>query len=627
MATRCAGPAGLVWAVPTGFTPEDAGDAGIVAIGGEGGERLIAFDGRLHHRADLIAALGRRRIHGWADSALFAYAWKHWGEGALRHVDGEFAAAVWDPTRKTLTALCSPLRAPPLHFAVNRRRAIVATTPRAIFAWGDLPRRLDDAQLAGSLVLHQVDARATYWRDVQSLAPGETLTITPASWRVRRHYELGARVREVRLPRDSDYIDAADEQLKAAVGDALRCTGTPSILLSGGLDSTSVAVTALGLLRDRPGSAPLTSFTAVPEKGWDGRLRRGEVGDEGPLVRLLRDAHPELNARFVDAAGLDHDHGLARFIETAEAPPRNPNNLPWLLECRRLCRTAGGRTLLTGNVGNATLSFGGLPRFPSLLRTGRWRTLWREAAALHSPRPLRTALKFAVPPLLPAWARAKVNARWHRGFADWRSYSPIHPSFARDMRVGETARRWGLGIYFSLAGSCREQQMQMLLDPEVQGSAFRSKNLAWSAIHGVAERNPLVDRRFVEWCLGLPDKQYLHLGQARRLVRRLMHGRLPAEVLAGPIGVQGADMHLRLGRDLRRVRSMFEDWRSDPEVAGRLDLDRLLRVLDDWPNGRPLSPAEHPEWRLVRQGVGRALAHGRFIRWATGEAAALARRA
>ena len=622
MAKRCAGPAVLLRAVSAGFTPEDAGDAGIAAIGGEDGGRLLAFDGHLHHRADLIAALGRRNIRDWADSALFARAWELWGEGALQRLDGEFAALLWDPARKTLTALCSPLRAPPLYFAVNGRRAIVATAPRAIFAWGDPPRRLDDAQLAGSLVLQQVDARATYWRDVLSLAPGEALTITPTSWRIRRHYELAARVRDVRLPRDSDYIDAADELLKAAVGSAMRSVETPAILLSGGLDSTTVAVTALGLLRDRPGGAPLMSFTAVPEKAWDGRVRRGEVADEGPLVRLIKDAHPELDARFVDAAGLGHDHGLMRFIEVAEAPPRNPNNLPWILECRRLSRAAGRRTLLTGNAGNATLSFGGLPRLAALLRTGRWRTLRREAAARYGRRPLRAALKFALPPLLPAWARAKVNARWHPGFADWRSYSPIHPSFARDMQVEETARRHGRGIHYSLAGTCREQQMQLLLNPEAQGGAARSRTLAWSAIQDVAERSPLVDRRFVEWCLGLPDEQYLHLGQDRRLVRRLMRGRLPAEVLTSPLGVQGADMHLRLSRDLGRIRSTFEDWRSDPEVAGRLDLDRLLRVLGDWPNARPLSPADHPEWRLVRQGVGRALAHGRFIRWATGSGAA-----
>ena len=614
MATERSGPTCIVRAASTGFTPEDAGDAGIVAIGGG---RLLAFDGCLHHRPDLVAALGQPHSRDWADAALFARAWERWGEGAVGHADGEFAAIVWDPAGKTLTALCSPLRAPPLYFSVNSRRAIVATAPRAIFAWGDLPRRLDDAHLAGSLVLHSAAPRATYYRDVQSLAPGETLTVAPDSWRTHQHYELAERVRPVRLPRQSDYVDAAGELVRAAVGSAMRSVETPSILLSGGLDSTTVAVTALDILQGQaPGGAPLTSFTGVPEAEWDGRVLRWHVGDEGPLVRLLRDARPELDARFVDAAGLGLDHELTRMIELAEAPPRNPNNQPWLHECLRLSRAAGRRTLLTGGVGNATLSFGGLPRLAALLRAGRWRTLWREAAALDGRETLKTILKRTVPPHLPAWACAKANARFPSlGSVDWRSYSPIHPSFAGDMGVEGTARRQRLNIYHSLAGSCREQQMRMLLGPA--SAHQRSLTLARSAIHDVAERSPLGDRRLVEWCLGLPDEQYLHLGQDRRLVRGLMRGRLPAEVLAGPVDVQGADWHLRLGRSLRRVRSTFEDWRSDPEVAGRLDLDRLLRALDNWPTRTPLSPADHPEQRLIRQGVGWALAHGRFIRWAT----------
>lgn len=59
-----------------------------------------------------------------------------------------------------------------------------------------------------------------------------------------------------------------------------------------------------------------------------------------------------------------------------------------------------------------------------------------------------------------------------------------------------------------------------------------------------------------------------------------MVGRLSAEVLSARHGLQGADRHLRLGRNLPRIRHTFEGWRSDPEVAGRIDRDRLLRVLD-----------------------------------------------
>ena len=562
--------------------------------------------------------VGQSAARDWADSALFARAWERWSEDSLVRAEGEFAAVAWDPAHRTLTVLCSPLLAPPLFFAIDRRRAIVATAPRAIFAWGDLPRRLDDAYLAGSMASVYGDARASYWRHVRSLAPGETLEVSPDSERIRRHYDLAARVRPVRLPSDSACLEAANEHLQRAVADAMPPDASPSVLLSGGLDSTTVAVTALDLLEGRPGCAPLVSFTAVPEPGWDGRVPRGQVGDEGPLVRRLQEAYPALDARFVDAAGLGPDHALERMIERAEAPPLSAANQPWLHECLRRSRAAGRRTVLTGQSGNATFSFGGLPRLASLLGAGRWRTLLREAAALPHGRlgPLHPILRFAVPSYLPAWMRPPGNARLGR-IGHWRRYSAIHPAFARDMRVEETARQRGMGLYSSVGRSCLETQMRILQNPIRQGPR-RWTSLALATIHDLAWRDPLGDRRLVEWCLGLPDEQYLHRGQLRRLVLRLMRNRLPAEVLAAPLGRQAADRHLRIGRNLHRVRGRFEDWRADPEVAGRLDLDRLLRVLDTWPDRTPLSPADHPEWALVQSGVDRALATGHFIRWATG---------
>lgn len=606
---RCDDVAGLVRKVPESFTPEDAADRGIVEVG-DG--RLLLFDGFLHHRRDLIGALGLapREAREWPDSALFARAWRCWSEDAGLRVEGEFTVVVWDPGRRTLTALCSPLWAPPLFFSIDRRRALVASAPCAIFAWGDLPRRLNDAYLASGLILDYGDRRGSYYEHVRTLQPGELLTVTPDAHRIRGYYELAERVEPVRLPRDSDYVDAAGELLRGAVDSALRATETPSISLSGGLDSPMVAVAALELLAGSPGSAPLVSFTAVPEPGWDGRLRGG---DEGPLVRKLHERYPALDARFVESPGLDADHLQLQMIERAELPMRNPGNMYWIHEVRRLSRAAGRRTLLTGGSGNGTLTFTGAPRLASLLRTWRWPTLLREAAALPQGRfgPLRPLIKHALPRQLPGWA---VRARWRRR-GGWRYHSAIHPEFARRMRVDERARAHRFGPYVPEARSCPEGQIRMLCNPHKQGPG-RSVRVALQALHDVAARDPLGDRRLVEWCLGLPDEQYMHRGQFRRLVRRLAEGRLPAELLSATVtGGQAADWHLRLGRRLPRLRRTFEDWRGDPEVAGRLDLDRLLRILDTLPAETPLTPADYPDHIVAEFGIDRALATGRFIRW------------
>ena len=610
---RCVGAAGLIRRVPESFTPEDASDRGMAEVG-DG--RLLLFDGFLDHRRDLVGALGLapHEARDWPDSALFACAWRRWGEDSGLRVEGDFTVLAWDSGRRTLTVLCSPLRPPPLFFSIDRRRAVVASAPCAIFAWGDLPRRLNDPYLASGLILDYGDTRASYYEHVQSLRPGEALTVTPDAHRIRRYYALAERVEPVRLPADPDYVEAAGELLRRAVDSALRATETPSVSLSGGLDSPTVAVTALELLAGKPGRAPLLSFTAVPEPGWDGRVPGGWIGDEGPLVRKLGERYPALDARFVDAAGLDTDHLQMRMIERAELPVRNPGNMHWTHECRRSSRAAGRRTMLTGLSGNATLSFAGFARLASLSCSGRWPTLLREALALPHGRfgPARPLLKHIVPRLLPGWAVRRTSA------AHWRRHSAIHPEFARRMRVDERAREHRFDAYVPGARSCLEAQIRMVSNPIRQGHG-RSARLALRSLHDVADRDPLGDRRLVEWCLGLPEEQYLHRGQSRRLVRRLMRDRLPAEILSARAGLQAADWHLRLGRRLPRLRSTFEAWRRDPEIAGRLDLGRLLRILDTLPATTPLSPADHPDHQVAQVGIDRALATGRFIRWVTGE--------
>ena len=156
--------------------------------------------------------------------------------------------------------------------------------------------------------------------------------------------------------------------------------------------------------------------------------------------------------------------------------------------------------------------------------------------------------------------------------------------------------------------------LEQVTRPFIQGDA-RAQHLAMQVIHGVADRDPLGERRLVEWCLGIPSKLYFHGGRTRRLIRLLMRDRLPEEILSGPPARQAADRHLHLSRALPRIREMLNGWRGDPAVAGRIDLDRLLRVVDTWPASAPLSPRDHPDHLIVTSGLDRAISAGRFIRW------------
>ena len=608
------GPAGLVKATSVATTPQDPFDSQPMELH-DG--RILLFDGFLNHREDLTAALGTSPAAAGrtSDGALFARALEQWGDAAAVRAEGWFTAVLWDPDARVLKAVCSPVMAPPLHFTIDSRRVVVATAPRGIFAWGDLPRRLDDAHFASSLILDYGAPRATFYQGVSSLSPGEMLTVGPRRNEVERYYDLAERARPVRLRKDADYVAAAGELLHHAVRSALRAPETPAVMMSGGLDSTSIAVTALGLLEGCSGALPLISFTAGPDPEWDGRAPTGRTGDERDAVRALVRMHPGLDARFVEAADWSGAGWQMRMFELAEFPSRNPGNGYWTHECLRQAAAAGRRVVLRGVGGGHTLSRSGYGRLSEAFRTGRWHTLWRESAGLPRGRlgRLSPLLRHAVFPNLPeGMHRVFKVALGDRG---WRGYSPIHPDYARSARVEERAREHGFDPWFKRHPSGRQAALDSLSGPLLRNA--RAAKRAQEAIHGVAIRDPLLERRLVEWCCGLPYDQLLCGGRTKVLLRRLMQDRLPAEILDGPKGLQAADWHLRNSRRLPEIRMTLERWREDPAVAGRLDLDRLLRAVETWPERTPLSARDHPD-RLLLHFLGRALQAGRFIKWVEG---------
>lgn len=608
----CSGPVGLVRRTAQPITDEDAFDRQPIEL--EDG-RLVLFCGFLPHRGELAQALGLsgRRAERLSDGALFAQAWQRWGEEAALQAEGQFAAVVWDPARRTLTAACSPLDAPPLCYSLTRRRAVVSTVPRGVFAWGDLPRRLDDERLASRLIGRHGSWRRTYYEGVQCLGPGEMLKVGPERSAVVRYYDLDEQAAPVEA--SEDYLAATDQLLRRAVSGALRSRRTPAVLLSGGMDSPTVAVTALAALAEAAPESRMVSFTARPASGWEYPLGPNVVGDESPLVRKLAEKHPRLDARFFDVAGVPVDHLLDRVVELAEGPPRNVENLPWVHEGLRLARETGTRVVLTGGSGNATLSYDGLARFPSMLRAGRFGALLHESWLWRGRWSRRLPLMAAVAPYLhPGIVRMGMKLARVPGQLGRPGASPIQPDFAKDTRVYERAREAHWGYWSRPAKSSRAQRIRMLTMPMRQGDG-RFVFHALRAVHGVAVRDPLGDRRLAEWCVALPGEAYWSRGEKRLLIRRLMHDRFPPEMRTGVSAVQAADRHMRFTRAMPRLREEMHEWRRDPEVAGRIDVDRLLRAVETWPARMPAAPNAHPDSGIVRWELCRTLAVGRFIRW------------
>ena len=204
------------------------------------------------------------------------------------------------------------------------------------------------------------------------------------------------------------------------------------MLLSGGLDSASVAAVAAAQMAPRK----LTSYTSVPPPGWSGSVPRGWIPDERFAVEALARQTPNLDPRFVHVRGaslFDHQRDL---WELGAVPERNPLNMVWAHECIRDAAADGVEVMLTGMTGNQAFSADGPLWLAELVRQFRGVTAIKEAEAWKraTGKSLLSSFRgFVLWPLLPeSWRRRRAVGAGVDAVTDWLSATGI-----RDDRLAE----------------------------------------------------------------------------------------------------------------------------------------------------------------------------------------------
>ena len=542
--------------------------------------------------------------------AIYLAAVGRWGDEADRRVIGSYCSAIAERGGAVRLAR-SPWNAPPLCYAHDQGMAVAASVPRALFAAG-VEARLDERKVADNLFLNLADEEAGWYLGTRRVAQGSVVRIAPDGVSRHRWYDPTA-CAPVRFARDEDYLEAAESLLGEATRLALQGAAKPGIALSGGLDSSLVASEALGQL---PATARLKSFTFRPDEDWDGLLTPDLMGDEGPWVEAFAAMHPRLDPHFTRNTGIEFDH---RWPEMFLATGVAPNFLGALYVYHGVWRAAqetGCDVLLDATLGNQTLSQDGRWSYVEHLRTGRWRQLYRTLKHRRGdPRPLwRKLASLSLLPLLPPAIRGALLRTVHPGRAPANLLaSAIRPEAAARLDLRARAER--AGVFFDHAYP-RDRNTAIRLDYLYADLELAEITQGFEQLYGLRQRDVTAYRPLIEFCVGLPTGQLVRDGEERWLAKRLARGRMPeAQRLNPRYGRHDVDWHVRLGR---RRDALIEEVRrvaKHPTLGALIDSDRLVAVLEDWPEQSVFAPEE---WMPRAAALPRALLTARFVQYVSG---------
>ena len=489
-----------------------------------GGRWAVAFDGRLDEREELAAQLGLEPA-ACSDAQLVLAGYERWGDGVFPRLLGPFALVVQDVWRRRVILARDPMGERTLYYRLGRERLLVASEEAALLAHPDVSGEADEESIARYFALAAPLPGRTLFRDVRELRPGHVLVVDAASehqtsfWRPPSGEGGPARS-------DDDWAEELLDVLRRSVRCRMRGTTGPAVLMSGGLDSTTVAALAAEELARDDQPLPTFSWTFDELPGCDESRFIDRMGDRWRLDgrRVAGDAEWPLRdlASWPVDPGRAYSDPYARLVALAY----------------RRAREAGHRVLLTGYWGDQLFSSSGW--LGGLLRERR---LGEAVAAVGS-----WAWRYRRDPRV--WSRA---GRAVAGRVTGRAPAPRSWT---GFLTEETRRRMADGPQGAVPdpGDLLEGFHVWM----ATGRAQLARRL------GMELSDPLRDRRLVELVLAMPAHQLNRGGTTRYVLRRAMRGLLPEEVRrrGGKTSLEGL-FRRGLEREGKALRELLEH----PEAA------------------------------------------------------------
>jgi asparagine synthase (glutamine-hydrolysing) len=542
---------------------------------------LCLLDGFIDNAEEIADELAAPQL-GADPEALLAAGYRRWGRALPERLRGDFVLIVWDAdqgegliARDQLGVRCVYLHAlgSGVCFAgeIHQLLALLPTRPAP-----------DPVSLAHWLAVSNRPGSATLYEGVSRLNPGAVLlldangTREQAYWRPRFAEPL-------RLP-----TAALAEQVRGALELAVRRridpAGATGVLMSGGLDSASIAAVAA---TQAPGG--VCAYAGVfPEH---------PAVDESELIAELRDrlGLPGLTAQ-VRAGGL-----LASALEAAcawQVPLLGWGDF-WALPLLGAAAARGTTVMLGGDGGDEL--FG--PRSYALadsLRTGHPLRAFRLALELPGAgdRPPRRQLAR----VLVNWALAGAvpygshTLLW-RGMAARAAPAWMRPGVVRDLVDSDDPFAWK-----RLDGPRWWAHIAHGLTRGVEETGVFEHQRRRAALAGLQARHPLFDLDLLELALRQPPEMTLDRHRSRPVLRASMAGLLPDSVRLRPVKAWFDSLIVEClsVADGTAVRRLL----GDPgfELGAYAEPDALRRALLDAPP--PASGIErfrwmHQVWRLL----------------------------
>lgn len=500
----------------------DLSPAGHQPMSNEKKEVWVLLNGEAYNYIEVRKDLEKKgyKFHSSGDTEVILKAYLEWGPKFIEKFNGMWGLAIWDSRNETLFIYRDRMGVKPVYYYQDSDKLYFASEIKSLLQNKDVPKLPNDQVIFHYLTSGLIDySEETFFKEIRQLPAGHFMTVTKKGVKTDKYWDLDPNNKLLGLS-DEEYSKKFYDLFEDSVRLRLRSDVPVGTCLSGGLDSSSIAMVVNKLLREEKVTSikdrQKTFTSAFENKKYDERRFSDEV---------IKSSGVDDHYVFPDPKKLMRE---VMDVVWHQDEPFGSTSIYAQWNVFRKASEEGMKVMLDGQGADELLG-GYHPYyayyFSHLVKSKNFIKLLQESWAFGRRHGFRYMLSPAVSnprAIVRAFLPGVANKTLDK-LVGSRNIGVLNPEF-----VASSANVPGFRAQRRFPDSFKEYLYKMMRHMSLP--ALLKYEDRDSMAFSIEARVPFLDYRIVEYVFSLPNDQLLRGGTTKYVLRQAMRGTLSEKI-------------------------------------------------------------------------------------------------
>jgi asparagine synthase (glutamine-hydrolysing) len=488
----------------------------------------VVYNGEIFNYPELRQELIKKghQFYTQSDTEILVHAFEEYGDRMLKHLNGQFAFAIWDTKKKSLFMARDRVGIRPLFYHQAGQYLAFASEIKALFADSRISRKLNPQTIGDVFTCWAPLGGQTAFEGIQQIPPGCYAYFSEQGLEVKRYWNPAFYESDPWQRPLDEWVEEFSTLLLDATRIRLRADVPVGAYLSGGIDSTFTT----SLVKNNFNNKLRTFSVTFSDENFN------EADYQAKAIASLNTHHSDICCTATDIG-----HSFPNVIWHTEVPILRTAPAP-LFQLSKLVRDSNFKVVLTGEGADEILAG------YNIFKEDRVRRFW----AKHPDSQMRPMLLERLYPYIFSKGDGKAKAYLQNFFKKslsntkspvfshlvrWQNANSLRGFFSPEfsssqLSIDDFTKRYKKmlpGNFSSWQPLSKAQYTEICIF--LSNYLLSSQGDRMAMAHSVEGRYPFLDHRVIEFATRLPSRFKLNGLTEKYILKQAARNHIPKEVI------------------------------------------------------------------------------------------------